>query len=424
MCGSINFKFQMRKRFYKKYLCLTILTILLVFLTYPHDFNIIYYSIFDYYDEEPYNLNETTSSYNTTCYPFNKNPNQFNIKIDGQNYPKYLPLYQNKTLNFDCLNQNNNKKLILFWNKWFDDPTFGFGTGESISFKKNNCPVTNCEITTDKKRLQESSIVIFHMRDAIYRLPKYRHPNQRWIFLLYESPKHSDNYDKYNGLFNLTATYRSDSDFVSYYFSNSFLEWGENENYSVDRDFHGNKTDFAAVIISNCKDESQRLDYIHELNQFIPVQIYGKCGIPCPVEDCKEYIAGKYKFFLSFENSICKDYITEKLFDILKYDIVPVTYGGGPYDRHVPKSGFIDAFYYQNAEDLGKYLLHLDSNKTAYNSFFKWKKYLKYNPNTARHGHICEMCIKLNLDYYLGIEKKSIKDFNMLWGDEENCYPI
>ena len=30
-----------------------------------------------------------------------------------------------------------------------------------------------------------------------------------------------------------------------------------------------------------------------------------------------------YKFYLAFENSICPDYVTEKFFNILQYNVIP-----------------------------------------------------------------------------------------------------
>ena len=55
-------------------------------------------------------------------------------------------------------------------------------------------------------------------------------------------------------------------------------------------------------------------------------------------------------------------------------------YGGGDdYQYYIPKSGFINIKDYKSIKDLSSYLIYLDSNKTAYNSYFEWKKYAKFN---------------------------------------------
>ena len=42
-----------------------------------------------------------------------------------------------------------------------------------------------------------------------------------------------------------------------------------------------------------------------------------------------------YKFYLSFENSLCVDYITEKLWRILYFNVVPVVLGAADYSQFV-----------------------------------------------------------------------------------------
>ena len=75
--------------------------------------------------------------------------------------------------------------------------------------------------------------------------------------------------------------------------------------------------------------------HIKNLGKYIKVDIYGGCGMKCleydritkQKDDCKKIIAKEYLFYLAFENSICKDYITEKFFIILRYNIIPVVMG-------------------------------------------------------------------------------------------------
>ena len=49
-----------------------------------------------------------------------------------------------------------------------------------------------------------------------------------------------------------------------------------------------------------------------------------------------------YKFYLAFENSICRDYATEKFYNPLFFSTVPIVYGGADYDRFAPPHSYID----------------------------------------------------------------------------------
>ena len=77
----------------------------------------------------------------------------------------------------------------------------------------------------------------------------------------------------------------------------------------IKSDKNESKSHFAATLISNCGND--RWSYINELKKIMPIDIYGGCGMKCP-ENCRQYIAGKYKFFFVYENSVCRGYVTEK----------------------------------------------------------------------------------------------------------------
>ena len=123
-----------------------------------------------------------------------------------------------------------------------------------------------------------------------------------------------------------------DSNFTSLYYIN-FI-WAKSKIFDQNKDFSKDKTDFAAIVVSNCFSRSGRFSYINQLQKLIPITIFGECGKPCPKLDdngkkghCKEIVPRKYKFYFAFENSLCKDYVTENFFQMLSYNTIPFAYG-------------------------------------------------------------------------------------------------
>ena len=63
-----------------------------------------------------------------SCNPLHANKFQFYTKINGEIYPKTVPLYLNTSINFECLNASQIINF-LFWNKKFHDKEWEYGLG-------------------------------------------------------------------------------------------------------------------------------------------------------------------------------------------------------------------------------------------------------------------------------------------------------
>jgi hypothetical protein len=373
----------------------------------------------------------TTASHEKKCNPLTS-LKQYTVKIDGLTYPQYLPSYFNVSLNFNCLNKSRAMKKIMLWNGFFGHDDFYFGLGKVNPFVKNKCPVTNCEIFNDKRLLNEADLVVVHMRDHIPDIPEERSLLQRWVFFLLESPiygKLNTTISNRNDLFNMTATYRLDSDFEGLYEDNAGFVWAENKTFDLDTDFGAGKDRLGVAVISFCNVHSERQDYIRAMQSYAVFDVYGRCGSPCPVKkrngqpgECKEILAERYKFYLAFENSYCVDYITEKFFYILRFNIVPVVFGGGNYSVFVPKSGYINALDYKSPKLLVEYLKYLDKNQTAYNAYFKWKRHITFHRRLSGMCALCGMCIRLHMEDHFGVKRQVLGNLSSVhWNRDRQC---
>ena len=78
----------------------------------------------------------------------------------------------------------------------------------------------------------------------------------------------------------------------------------------------------------------------------------------------------QYKFYLSFENSLCSDYVTEKFFNILKYDVIPVTFNGADMSQIAPPHSYINTMDFKTPKELAKHLKHIAEDDALYASYF------------------------------------------------------
>ena len=121
----------------------------------------------------------------------------------------------------------------------------------------------------------------------------------------------------------------------------------------------------AAAFISNCYTKSRRDKVISQLREHVKIDVYGQCSDQHLVCDrsnddsCMQMLNSSYKvrmicsavkmlimvlfqFYLAFENSLCADYITEKFFKVLEYNVIPVVLNGVNMTKFAPKHSYID----------------------------------------------------------------------------------
>ncbi|KAK2169592.1 hypothetical protein NP493_1181g00027 [Ridgeia piscesae] len=129
------------------------------------------------------------------------------------------------------------------------------------------------------------------------------------------------------------------------------------------------KKHLIAWFVSNCNTQSRRERYVRELARHVDVHKFG-CGgkFSCPRTKhkyCDTVLLHRtYKFYLSFENSLCPEYVTEKLYRILNLNVVPIVLGYSNYSAFLPPHSFIDVRDFDSPKKLAAYLTMLNENDT------------------------------------------------------------
>ena len=304
-------------------------------------------------------------------------------------------------------------KNIFMWNI-----SWGFPNGRS-PFIDSGCRVNNCFLTRNISKLPQSEFDAFVIHTPNQKTPwhgiKNRRPDQMFVMLNLEPPVHTPDLHPFDGYFNWTITYRTGSTFKHPYGEILPLETApttleeatemRRNSLSFNVNPASGKKKLAVWFVSNCDAPSKRQDYVKILQQFIPVDIVskkGKCGGKdlCPktqnAEVCYKMVEENYKFYLAFENSICDEYVTEKFFEMMARNVVPVVLGGANYAAIAPPHSYINALDY-TPHQLADYLKRIDANDTLYAEYFWWKPhYTVRNLVSTNRDVFCDLCEALH----------------------------
>ena len=270
------------------------------------------------------------------------------------------------------------------------------------------CGLDNCEHTVNKSILNYSAAIVFWMYGgaALKQPPLNAHDrpaNQVWIYYGLESPAtqeriHKERIPSWMNSFNWSMTYQLDSDVVLPYGVLTTKQFVEYRNFS---EVFRRKSKWAAWLVSKCDVPSLRDKFVKKLKKHgLHVDKYGRCGKRL-ITDPEEMISGEYKFYLSFENSMCEDYVTEKFFKYFRYDTILVVRGGADYKKLLPKHTFIDTADFKSFESLVSYLTMVGNNETLYTTYLRNKARYTSTDWKDNNQPFCALCTKLNnVDIY------------------------
>ena len=203
----------------------------------------------------------------------------------------------------------------------------------------------------------------------------------------------------WDGYFNYSAAYDRNSDGNAFVFRGRIDKLKTPSYISYSRKFTPVKSRHALWFISNCPPDkstvwSGRIAYALELSKHITIDVYTNN------DNCKKQLGAlvrnskdskpklkDYSFYLSFENNLCKDYISERFWNVLEAETVtiPVALGGlsiEEYKHVAPPNSFIHVKNFTSPKELADHLISVSRSPAAINYYHQWRN--KYHLSSTR----------------------------------------
>ncbi|XP_026694345.2 4-galactosyl-N-acetylglucosaminide 3-alpha-L-fucosyltransferase FUT6-like [Ciona intestinalis] len=309
-------------------------------------------------------------------------------------------------------------------------------------FSSDKCG--NCKIVKGVDPYTCDAIVFeFNRVNPDAKVFRRRRTDQIYVFFSAESTSslrtsHKVSMLGFGNLFNLTMSYRTDSDIQTPYSTihrtlNSLKKKYDKGSPLTIADLQAcllQKTGLAIWIGSNCGftvGAEKRFKLVKKIKQTLGSRLKtrGLCSDnprEAKFKTTAEFFneIGRYKFYFAFENSYhCRDYITEKVWEnAFLSGTVPVIWGPTKRDAEevLPPGSFIHVDDFYSTQELAKYLLYLDRNVTAYREYFSWW-FLNETGYVEKPVGLCKLCRMLHSN---PIIRKTIQYPEVLWYGQEN----
>lgn len=244
---------------------------------------------------------------------------------------------------------------VLLWTNSRANSTFAKNLGQKQDgFIRRECPFQNCIVTTDAKYLKDVSdfdaiLFVGSELDTLSSVPQARAEHQKYVFVSRKPAAAHPVKTEYDSFFNWTWTYKLNSDIRSLYF---IVKNKKGVVIGPKQDMHWIKLAemkptskhskrkllekkiaaiwFASAYATSKTPESYGQILRKELiNYNQELRICGKENM----NDCLIHDKDIYYFYIAFEDSMCEDYVTERVFHALQHFTVPIVLGGANYSR-------------------------------------------------------------------------------------------
>ncbi|XP_042300393.1 LOW QUALITY PROTEIN: 3-galactosyl-N-acetylglucosaminide 4-alpha-L-fucosyltransferase FUT3-like, partial [Sceloporus undulatus] len=298
--------------------------------------------------------------------------------------PTYTP--PKEPLEGSLVKRRSSRLTILLW-------TWPYGIRVPIENCFEVLGIPDCQFTVDRSWYPKADAVLVHHYDVYLDAQKLpldpRSPIQRWVWYSPEPPSKHPVPAFMDNLFNLTMSYRRDSDIYAPYGWLEMLPGPQEVTIPP-------KSKLVAWVVSNWKPDyvQGRVRYYEELRKHIQVDVYGRGHRPLPGNQLLPTLS-HYKFYLAFENSQHEDYISEKVWrNAFHSGAVPVVLGPPRknYESHIPPDSFIHVDDFLSPQELAAFLHALDKNATRYASYFRWRSQMKSVHYKSWGYQFCKAC--------------------------------
>ncbi|XP_029950086.1 alpha-(1,3)-fucosyltransferase 4-like [Salarias fasciatus] len=290
---------------------------------------------------------------------------------------------------------NNAEILLLVWN--------------NKERKPRDCwerfQISGCTITTDRSMHNKADAVV--MRHLYGNLdkeapfpPEPRPAAQKWIWLNFESPTNVRGLWEFEGIYNLTLSYREDSDIFlpyGYLIPNVLLDKVPQAHFAKPLQSSSDpRPGFVAWVVSHWEDGLERVHFYRLLKDYIKIDLFGHAGTTVlpPGHNSVVQMLRQYRFYLAFENSQHTDYITEKLWNAVNCGAIPVVLGPSRknYERFLPPEAFIHVDDFRTVQELAQYLLKVKDSPSLIQMHLSWRTDYSFHMTALGDESYCTAC--------------------------------